>query len=62
MNNSMQEITFKFFEQALSTVLDPEEEREMYEQFSSVIAITRKVDDMIKEIDYLEKQPWNKPA
>ena len=43
-------------------MLDPEEEQEMYEQFNSVIAITKKVDDMIKEIDYLEKQPWNKPA
>jgi len=52
----------KFFEQASSDVLDPEEEQEMYEQFNSVIAITKKVDDMIKEIDYLEKQPWNKPA
>jgi hemerythrin-like domain-containing protein len=37
-----------------------EEEIEMYEQYRSVFAIVKKVEDMIKEIDYLENQPWAK--
>ncbi len=32
----------------------------MYEQFSSVMAIKKKIEDMIKEIDFLENQPWFK--
>ena len=48
----------KFFDQAEAEVLSPEEEKEMYEQYRSVIAITKKKEDMIKEIDYLESQPW----
>ncbi len=47
-----------FFDKAESVVLSKEEEQEMYEQFRSVIAITKKIDDMIKEIDTLEKQSW----
>ena len=39
-------------------LLSKEEEIEMYEQYRSVTAITKKKEDMIKEIDYLEKQPW----
>ena len=35
-----------------------EEEIEMYEQYRSVIAITKKVEDMIIEIDLLESKPW----
>lgn len=48
----------EFFDKAESIVLSKEEEQEMYEQFRSVIAITKKIDEMIKEIDYLEMQPW----
>ena len=42
------------------SVLSKEEEIEMYEQYRSVFAIVKKVEDMIKEIDYLENQPWAK--
>jgi hemerythrin-like domain-containing protein len=48
----------KFFDQAEAEVLSKEEEIEMYEQYRSVTAITKKKEDMIKEIDYLENQPW----
>ena len=50
----------KFFDDAEADVLSKEEEVEMYEQYSSVFAIVKKVEDMIKEIDYLENQPWAK--
>jgi len=30
----------------------------MYEQYRSVNAILKKKEDMIKEIDFLENQPW----
>ena len=50
----------KFFDQAEVTVLSKEEEQEMYEQFRSVMSITKKLEEMIKEIDYLEEQPWFK--
>lgn len=49
-----------FFDQAEQTVLSKEEEQEMYEQFKSVMSITKKIDEMIKEIDYLEQQSWFK--
>ena len=49
-----------FFEKAEETILSPEEEKEMYEQFQSVMAITKKVEEMIKEIDFLESQIWFK--
>ena len=48
----------EFFDKAESIVLSKEEEQEMYEQFRSVMAITKKIDEMIKEIDNLERQPW----
>ena len=48
----------KFFEEASSSVLLPEEEQEMYEQFRSVMAITKKIDEMVIEIDLLEQKPW----
>ena len=47
-----------FFDKAEAEVLSKEEEIEMYEQYRSVTAITKKVDDMIKEIDFLEQQDW----
>jgi hemerythrin-like domain-containing protein len=49
-----------FFNQAEETILSKEEEQEMYEQFRSVMSITKKIEEMIKEIDYLEQQPWFK--
>ena len=39
-------------------ILSKEEEVEMYEQYRSVIATMKKVEDMIKEIDWLESRPW----
>jgi len=50
----------KFFDKAEKTVLSKEEEQEMYEQFNSVVAITKKKEEMIKEIEFLEQQPWFK--
>ena len=48
-----------FFDKAESKVLSKEEEYDMYEQFKSVMAISKKLKDMIKEIRYLEDQPWS---
>ncbi len=48
----------EFFDKAESEVLSKEEEIEMFEQFRSVIAITTKMQEIIKEIEYLEKRPW----
>jgi hemerythrin-like domain-containing protein len=48
----------QFFDKAESEVLSKEEEMEMFEQFRSVIAITTKMQNMIKEIEYLEQRPW----
>jgi hypothetical protein len=50
----------KFFDDVEDDILSKEEEIEMYEQYRSVFAIVKKVEDMIKEIDYLENQPWAK--
>jgi len=30
----------------------------MYEQFKSVMTVSKKMEDMIKEIKYLENQDW----
>ena len=48
----------EFFSKAENEVLSKEEEMEMFEQFRSVIAITSKLENMIKEIEYLEQCPW----
>ncbi|EGP93138.1 MULTISPECIES: hemerythrin domain-containing protein [Nitrosarchaeum] len=48
----------KFFDDAEANVLSKEEETEMYEQYRSVIAIVKKVEQMIAEIDWLETRPW----
>ena len=48
----------KFFDEAEAKVLSKEEEIEMYEQYKTVTATIRKIDDMIKEIDWLETRPW----
>ena len=47
-----------FFDKAESEILSKEEEMEMYEQFRSVVAITTKIDDIIKQIKSLENKPW----
>ncbi len=47
-----------FFDKAESEVLSKEEEYDMYEQFKSVMTISKKLEDMIKEIEYLENQSW----
>lgn len=49
-----------FFDKAEKTILSKEEEQEMFEQFQSVMAITKKIEEMIKQIDYLENQIWFK--
>ncbi len=49
-----------FFDKAEKTILSKEEEQEMFEQFQSVTAITKKLEEIIKQIDYLENQPWMK--
>jgi hypothetical protein len=48
----------EFFDRAESEVLSKEEEMEMFEQFRSVMAITTKMQNMIKEIEHLEQRPW----
>ena len=47
-----------FFDKAEAEVLSKEEELDMYEQFRSVMTISKKMEDMIKEIEYLENQLW----
>ena len=39
-------------------VLSKEEEQEMYEQFQSVMAVSTKMQTILEQIDYLEKQDW----
>ena len=50
----------EFFDRAEEEVISKEEELDMYEQFKSVMTISKKMEDMIKEIEYLENQPWVK--
>ena len=50
----------KFFDEAEAEVLSKEEEYDMYDQFKSVMSISKKMQDMIKEIEYLENQSWAK--
>jgi hemerythrin-like domain-containing protein len=40
--------------------MSKEEEKEMFEQFQSVMAITSKIEEMMQVIEYLEKQSWFK--
>jgi hypothetical protein len=39
-------------------VLSKEEETEIYEQYKSIFAIVKKKEDLIAEIDSLEKCSW----
>ncbi len=47
-----------FFDKAEAEILTKEEEMDMYDQFRSVMTISKKMEDMIKEIEYLENQSW----
>ena len=47
-----------FFDRAEAEELSGEEEREMYEQFSSTMAVSKGISEMAREIDYLESLPW----
>lgn len=47
-----------FFDRAEAEILSKEEEFEMYEQFRSVVATSKKLDDLMGDIDHLESQPW----
>ena len=47
-----------FFDKAEAEIISKEEEFEMYEQFKSVMTVSKKMEDMIKEIKYLENQDW----
>ena len=50
----------KLFEKVESEILSREEEQDLYEQFLSVLAITKKVEHLIREINILENQQWCK--
>lgn len=47
-----------FFDRAEAEILSKEEEYEMYEQFRSVVATSKKLEELLSEIDYLESRPW----
>ena len=49
-----------FFERAEKEILSKEEEKEMFEQFQSAMVITKKIESIVKELDYLENQSWFK--
>jgi hemerythrin-like domain-containing protein len=48
----------EFFKKAETQVLSKEEEQEMYQQFQSVMAVSTKIQTIMKEIEYLENQDW----
>lgn len=48
----------EFFDKAEAEVLSREEEADMYEQFKSVMAVSKSAKEMVAEIDYLEDRPW----
>ena len=50
----------KFFDEVESEILSKEEEFEMYEQFTSSMVTSKKIGDLIQEIQYLENQQWFK--
>ena len=50
----------KFFDKVEKEIIDKTEEKEMFEYFQSVMAVAKKVEEMIKIIDYLENQNWFK--
>ena len=48
----------EFFNKAEAEILSKEEEQAMYEQFQSVMAVSTKMQTILDQIDYLEKQDW----
>lgn len=48
----------EFFSKAESQILSAEEEKEMYEQFQSVMAVSTKIQTIMNQIQYLEDQHW----
>ena len=50
----------RFFDTVEKQILSQEEEKMMYEEFRAVTAVTAKLDEMIKSIDYLEQTSWMK--
>ncbi|MFN3655153.1 MAG: hemerythrin domain-containing protein [Candidatus Nitrosotenuis sp.] len=48
----------EFFQKAQNEILSTEEEKEMYEQFQSVMAVSTKIETILKQIEYLEQQDW----
>lgn len=48
----------EFFTKAQAEILSKDEEQEMYQQFQSVMAVATKIETILKEIEYLEKQEW----
>jgi hypothetical protein len=49
-----------FFERAEKEVLSKEEEKDMFEDFQSAMVITKKMESILKDLDYLENQEWFK--
>ena len=47
----------KFFDEA-EKVIDASEEKEMFEYFQAIMATTKKVDQIVKEIENLESRDW----
>ena len=47
-----------FFDKAENTVLSKEEEKEMYEQFTSVSTISTKLSELLNEIKQLQEKAW----
>ncbi|MEM3006703.1 MAG: hemerythrin domain-containing protein [Candidatus Nitrosotenuis sp.] len=48
----------EFFKKAQNEILSQEEEKEMYEQFQAVMAVSTKIETVLKQIEYLEQQEW----
>lgn len=48
----------EFFNKAEAEVISKEEEQAMYEQFQSVMAVSTKMQIILEQIDYLERQDW----
>lgn len=50
----------RFFDVAEKEILDPEEEKMMYEEFRAVTAVITRLDEIIKSIESLEQKDWMK--
>ena len=49
-----------FFDVAEKEILDPEEEKMMYEEFKAVTAVMTRFDQMLESIESLEQKDWMK--